>query len=192
MGAVAARMLIALAAVSCARRADPAVSRELQQIFRADQREREQPRADIDWPSLRKRDAARRLRVKELLEGSPILDAEDDYHAAMVFQHGEGTADFELARTLALRAVTLRPAYSEARLLAAQALDRALLFRGLPQKYGTQYKVSDGHAELQPVDPRTTDAERREWAVPTLAEAQRIAGELDEQEAAPEREGSSR
>lgn len=179
----AAAALIALALISCARRTDPAVSRELHDIFKADQRERDQPRRDIDWPSLRKRDEARRLRALELLRTATLTGAEDNYHVAMVFQHGASVADFELARKLGLRAIALRPNYPQARLLAAQALDRALAVRGLPQKYGTQYLVVDGRTRLQPVDPKTTDEERREWDVPPLAEARQNAVEMDQQEA---------
>lgn len=43
---------------------------------------------------------------------------------------------------------------------------------GRPQKYGTQYTLVDGRYALYPVDPATTDAERAQYDVPALAEAQ--------------------
>ena len=51
----------------------------------------------------------------------------------------------------------------------ATTLDRALMYSGRAQKFGTQYfgKCS----RLYVVDPRTTDAERKSYNVPSLEEA---------------------
>jgi len=60
-----------------------------------------------------------------------------------------------------------------AKWLYAATLDRALMNSGQAQKYGTQYiSGSNGQcSRLYVVDPRTTDAERKSYNVPTLEEA---------------------
>jgi hypothetical protein len=92
----------------------------------------------------------------------------------LIFQHGLSAADMQAARKLALRALEENPDYRGARWLAAAALDRELMLAGKPQKYGTQYRRARGRWELYPVDPATTDAERQQWGVPSIAEAQGI------------------
>jgi hypothetical protein len=53
----------------------------------------------------------------------------------------------------------------------AASLDRALMSRGLPQKYGTQYVSFDGGPlELYQYDAMTTDEERHQYNVPPLSE----------------------
>jgi hypothetical protein len=55
-------------------------------------------------------------------------------------------------------------------------MDRWLLHRGLPQRFGTQYlDLGDGW-RLYEVDPATTDEERAAWDVPPLTEARRRTG----------------
>lgn len=98
----------------------------------------------------------------------------------MLFQHGTLGLDFDRARELALRAVELRPTDSEARWLAAAALDRGRTAAGLPQKYGTQYRKVGKRWELHPVEPETSDEERRQWSVPSLSEALRMAERMNE------------
>jgi hypothetical protein len=166
---------------ACSRAADKnTASLELRQLFESDQAERRVAPEKIDWPRVRMEDRLRRERAAAILKRSSGLGADDYYRAAMVFQHGEALEDIETAHALALRAVELRPDYREARWLAAAALDRQLMMKGLPQKYGTQYKRIHGRFELYPVDPSTSDVERSLWAVPTLDEAKAIPDQTDE------------
>jgi hypothetical protein len=102
--------------------------------------------------------------------------AEDFFHAAMAFQHGDELADYWRAHELALRAAEL--GHETGRWLAAAAYDRWLVHQGKPQKYGTQYRRVGDEIELDEVDPATTDEERAEWNVPSLAGARRRAPEL--------------
>ncbi len=81
------------------------------------------------------RDRARRRWVAELLAAG-AAHADDLYHAAMVFLHGEKADDWRRAHELALRSAEL--GHSHARWLAAAAYDRWLMMQGRPQKYGTQ------------------------------------------------------
>lgn len=105
--------------------------------------------------------------------GAGAANADDLYHAAIVFQHGEKVDDWRRAHELALRSAEL--GHSAARWLAAAAHDRWLMGQGKPQKYGTQYRPAGDRWDLYDVDPATTDAERARWNVPPLAEARRRA-----------------
>jgi|SRR5579884_1023421 hypothetical protein len=134
---------------------------ELQTLYEQDQADRQ-----FSLPAdLGKRDSARRRRVEELIDAGELQTPEDYYHAAMVFQHG-GTVEYAWR------------AYELAKRAAEMGYDRWLMRQGKPQKYGTQY-IADGPCwKLWPVDTTTTDAERAEWHVPPLAEAQQRAIEL--------------
>jgi hypothetical protein len=110
------------------------------------------------------RDEKRRQRAAELIEQGQLVDGADYYHAALLFQHGTGESHYERALELALDAVCLGE--SRAKWLAAAAADRTLLARGCAQRFGTQYRIVDGARVLLPLDPETTDEERRAWDVP--------------------------
>lgn len=144
------------------------INSELLQLFEEDQADRALPYNQIDWKVVGPRDQARRQRVDAIIAAGQARHADDYHHAAMVFQHGETVEEIGRARELALLAVKLDPKHSKARWLAAAALDRYLMYQGLPQKYGTQFKKVDGKWQLWQVDPTVTDAERAEWNVPPL------------------------
>ena len=110
-----------------------------------------------------------------LAEGWPE-DADSLYAAAWILNHGDVTEEAALGSRLAGRAAELgRPG---ARWLAAAALDRSLMYAGLPQKFGTNI-VPDGVGwRLWDVDPATTDAERLANDVPVLAEMQARAAAI--------------
>src|ERR1700719_1334527 len=82
------------------------------------------------WPvqpmeTMEKRDRERRVRVHQLLDAGNVKTGQDDWFAAMIFQHGEKPEDYLQAHVLALTA-----AYKgnrNARWLAAAALARYLL-----------------------------------------------------------------
>ena len=148
------------------------VNEELRALFTADQEDRRQ---GLTF-ELIERDRLRRERVAQLLAAGAAQSGEDYFHAAMLFQHGGRTSSYARAHELALRAADL--GFAQARWLAAAAYDRWLMSRSEPQKYGTQYRSEEGRWVLWPVDPDTTDEERAEWNVPTLAAAQRRADEL--------------
>lgn len=127
------------------------------------------------YVAMRDRDRGRRHRTNELIAAGALQTAEDYFHAARLFQHGDTPEDAWQAHTLALRACDLGS--QPARWMAAAAYDRWLMYQGRPQHYGTQY-VSDGRRQrLWDVDPATTDEERAAWGVPPLAEQLRKAEE---------------
>jgi TPR repeat protein len=151
------------------------MNQELRELYEQDQAERQGPIS----PDLMERDRKRRQRVEELLDSGSVVSAEDYFHAAMVFQHGEKVEDYWKAYELARRAA--EQGHTTGRWLAAAAYDRWLMKQGKPQKYGTQYTSrDDGPFILWDVDPSTTDEERAEWNVPPLAEAIRRAEEINQ------------
>lgn len=119
-------------------------------------------------------DAKRRKKIYGMLHHNAIRSPLDLEAAALILQHGNDTTDFWTAHTLALRAVTL--GNDDARWLAAATLDRYLMNKGLPQKYGTQSTVNpETHLrELYSVDPSVTDSERTVWHVPPLQEQRNL------------------
>jgi hypothetical protein len=151
------------------------VNLELLQLYQQDQADRT---GAIDWGSVAPRDRARRDRVNEILAAHGAREAEDYYHAAMVFQHGDSIADIERARALALEATRRDAGMGEAKWLAAAAEDRALMYAGKPQRYGTQFKKIDGAWRLWSVDPAVSDEERARWNVPSLADAEKRAAAM--------------
>ena len=153
---------------------------ELAQIFEDDQADRSMPYEQIDWKEVGPRDKARERRVDEILAAGGARVADDYYHAAMVCQHGDGTAAIARAHELALKAIELDPRHRKGRWLAAASEDRLLVRQGRPQKWGTQYSKKDGTWVLDDVDPTITDEQRAEWEVPPLAEARAQADRLNQ------------
>lgn len=143
---------------------------ELSALFKADQEEHQHhpDYSTAEYWQLRARDTQRRERVRALMAENVLMDVEDYFHAALIFQHGESLEEIWQAHTLASRAAGL--GFAPARWLAAAALDRWLMYQSRPQKYGTQF-VSDGRTyRLWEVEPTTTDADRAAWNVPSLEE----------------------
>ena len=71
--------------------------------------------------------------------------------------------------------------YEQAKLLYVVAIDRLLLWEGKAQKYGMQYeKEKGGKYRLSPMDKKTTDAQRAEFNVPSLAELKKQAEKFNE------------
>jgi hypothetical protein len=128
------------------------------------------------WVALRGRDRVRREAVMALLADGWPEDADALHAAAWILNHGDLSEEAALGSRLAARAAAI--GHAGARWLAAAALDRSLMYGGLPQKYGTNI-VPDGVGwRLWDVDPATTDAERLANDVPTLVEMQARAAAI--------------
>ena len=123
------------------------------------------------------RDAGRREKVLEELRSGRIRTANDYYHAAMVFQHGESADDIRLAFSLAWAGAQMNTRHKDrARWLSAAAWDRIMMRLQKPQWYGTQYVADDPNSEfrLYRIDEdAVTDQERRRLNVPVLSEAKK-------------------
>lgn len=144
----------------------------LEAIFKQDQQARS--RQPIDWKVVSVQDREHRVEVLDLLKAGKVVTANDHFHAAMVYQHGDSLDDYRLAFALAQVAATLDPSQKQARWLTAAAWDRMLMNRNVPQWYGTQYHqpVPGGPMALYPVnESAVTDAERAQMNAPTLQEA---------------------
>ncbi|RMF03616.1 MAG: hypothetical protein D6768_05450 [Chloroflexi bacterium] len=159
---------------------------ELRELFEADQAERKNhpPFGTPEYESLRRRDAARREQVRQIIAAGQAVAPEDFYFAALVLHHGGTLDEVWQAHTLAQKSADR--GYRPARWLTAATLDRWLMMQGKPQKYGTQI-VPDGRRQrVWPVDPATTDAERAALDVRPLALQHRRAAELSRTEPMPD------
>lgn len=122
--------------------------------------------ADSDSDDRRERGRLRRSRVLSLYNQGFVLSPDDHYHAALVMLYGDDVAHFELARSFARRSAALggQRAWS----IIAAAWDRALIQRGKPQRFGTQFVRTNGRWTLGRIDPRVTDSDRAMYGVPPL------------------------
>jgi len=145
-----------------------ATNSEMTAIFDADQAARAHP-ATVDWNVLRPADEARRTRTQALLDTGELNSADDFYHAAFVFQHGDEAEDCLKAHALAVIAAARGEA--KAAWIAAATLDRYLQRIGQPQIYGTQFLHAPGQKWTQEPYRRDllSDAVRRASGVPPLA-----------------------
>src|SRR5687768_2428199 len=99
---------------------------ELQELLRADQDERiEHPEVGTEeYTALRRRDAARRKRLQEIVAADELEEPEDFYNAAWILNHGETVEEIWEAHALAKKA--LERGVRRARWLAAATFDRWL------------------------------------------------------------------
>ncbi|HEX6904779.1 MAG TPA: hypothetical protein VF789_34045 [Thermoanaerobaculia bacterium] len=173
--------LLILAGIAVAQTPAPAAgpNTDLAKLYEEDQADRAGTLKDTDWAAVEKRDAERRRQVLEIMEKGGARVAADYYHAAMVFQHSIQPEDHDRAHAWCVKALELEPDLKGARWLAAASKDRALMWRGQPQLYGTQFRKVDGKWILWEVDPSITDEERAKWGVPPLAVAKERVEKLN-------------
>ena len=149
------------------------MNEELKALYKADVNERKKlgsSKVGAD-EELLEHDKERRKRVKEIIDSGGLKVAKDFYHAALIFQHGEASKDFQKANELARKAMEMGD--ERAKWLFAASLVRWLLSVGKPQKFGTQFiQNSQGEWEVvQPLDASVTDEERAKYNVPPLSKA---------------------
>lgn len=108
-----------------------------------------------------------RQRVLQLLALALVREGVDLYRAALILHSSNEPTVCLQAHYLALEA--LRKGQTQARFLAATALDRSLILRGVPQRFGTQSFIDkSGKMRLYPIDSLISDSERAAWDVPPL------------------------
>lgn len=107
-------------------------------LFNADQAARAGG-PNIDWSIVNVEDRTRREETRRLLEAGQVASADDFYHAAFIFQHGDVADDYLLAHALAVTAIAKGRA--DAAWIAAASLDRYLQNIGRAQIYGTQFQI---------------------------------------------------
>lgn len=155
---------------------------EMSAIFKADQDDRRRP--NIDWSVVGPADAKRKARTQELLDAGALHSGDDFYHAAFLFQHGDGPGDYLKAHLLAM--IAAARGKPKAVWIASATLDRYLQSIGKPQVLGTQYSIPRGGAVTQePYDKAlVSDALRQALRVPSLAEQDKRRQALADQVAA--------
>jgi hypothetical protein len=126
------------------------------------------------------RSKERRERVVALYARGVLRSAQDFYYAALVLLYGDDVAHFDLARNFAKRAATMGE--MRAWSVIAAAWDRALLARGRPQRFGTQFIREHGRWSLGKVDPRVNDHQRALYGVPPLWYQQQNVEQLQRRE----------
>jgi len=138
-----------------------------------------------DAASRRQRSEERAAKVRKLLAEEGVGSAADHYYAALVLVQCPTEADLELAQQQALAAAE----QGEPRgfRVAAEALDKLLVKRGMMQRYGTQFVWEPVLRawRLYPLDPRTTDVERKAMGVPALEELRQQEAALNKKDKAP-------
>ena len=151
------------------------MNKKLFNLFKSDQADRAPDKirsydaVKNGWKRLMDADIRRLKEVRRILKTDKNLNAEDYFHAAMVFQHGQKLSDYKMAASLAKTSAELGD--EKAKWLYAAATDRLLVNLGRKQKYGTQYQKESGKWVLMPVDRRTSDHTRTKYNVPNLREA---------------------
>ena len=164
------------------------INAELYRLYQQDQADRAGDVEKADWEVISKRDADRRARVRQMIAEGRLKAADDYFHAAMVFQHGDKSEDYQLAHELASKAAEMDPKHHVARWLAAASKDRYLWSVGKPQIYGTQFKKTspDGPWTIDPIDEAAlTDEERVKAGVPTLADTRKRLEQMNAGQKAP-------
>ena len=135
----------------------------------------------IDWNAIATHDEEHRTRTKALLAAGELHSANDYYHAAFIFQHGQHPDDYLLAHSLAV--VAAARGRADAAWIAAASLDRYLMSIGQKQIYGTQYMTPKGRPVTQEPYDRSlvSDALRGALGVPPLAsqEKRRLSVQKD-------------
>jgi tetratricopeptide (TPR) repeat protein len=141
---------------------------ELKKMYKEDQESRQ--RMIIDWVQLGKNDSLREIRIYELIKSGQVVTGTDYYNSAMIFQHGRDSIAYGMAVKQMRKAIELDTTIDK--WLLAAAIDRALMSRGKPQIYGTQYTRMNGSKwSRYDIDTtQVTDAERKYYRVESLEE----------------------
>lgn len=126
------------------------------------------------------RQAERYQLVHEWNANGTLVSADDFLWASAALVTSDATKDLDLASELALIAAELGE--SRGFTVQAEAADKLLVAQARPQRYGTQYIFEPVHQrwKLYPVDPLTSDVERRSMGVPSLAELLQKVEELND------------
>ena len=135
-------------------------------------------------PDLAQRHAERARAVREMVEAGDVKTGIDRFHASVLLVESSDLEDLKLSEKLALQSA--EQGVELGRRVAAEAIDKQLVKKRLPQRYGTQYEwvVALSAWRLYPIDPSTTDADRRAMGVSPLEELRRGEEKLNAASAA--------
>ena len=185
---VAPVVLLAFCAVAwaCAEAAPPweEIRAELLAMERADQAAREGfTAASVLSDTARMRemvalDSAHTGRLREIVDihgwpGSSDVGQDGAGAAWLILQHTPDTA-FQRAMVPVMEEAAERGEASRRSL--ALLIDRVLIRQGLPQRYGTQFRFTEGGIEFHPIeDPESVDERRASVGLPPLEEYRRMS-----------------
>ena len=171
-----ASILCLLLAAGCAA---PTPSESLAGMYAQSRRERAVDASSGRLGEIQAERQERIARVNALLDQGAVVTIDDYLYATAILLDSSDVNDLSVARELALRAAERGD--DRGFRLAAEATDRNLMQRNLPQKYGTQYvyiPVTESWI-LYRWDTTTSDVERLAMGVPTIADSLRRAKELN-------------
>lgn len=153
---------------------------ELEKIYKQDQADRLNRKILEDFKKLTERDCKRRKKVARIIKEREVKTGRDLYFAAMVYQHGPSVVDSEKAIEFAKKSMEL--GYKKAPWLFAAATDRLLVKQKRKQKFGTQFSrsIATGKVSVFPINKKTTDAERKQFDVPSLKEIEEKLKKLNQ------------
>ncbi len=140
----------------------------------------DQQKSRSEVTALRRDMDRRAVRVREIVENDQLADAEDAYRAAVILYDSQDIDDVILAQELALRAH--EDGHEEAISVVAHCMDRSLMMREKPQRFGTQvvYEPVLAKWRLWDMNTDTTDDEREVFGIPPLLELQARVRYLNE------------
>jgi hypothetical protein len=153
---------------------------EIAALFKDDQAMRTSGLAPLAAADSAAKDAARRTRVRELLESGALNTANDFYAAAFIFQHGQKPEDYLLAHVFGIAAQ--RAGRADAAWISAATLDRYLHATGKAQILGTQFRIGADapSATQEPFDSALVpDVLRAAVGVPALVDQQKQRQEIE-------------
>ena len=159
-------------------------SKELAQLLRLDQKERENFDKNITPSKINEsimNDLTRRKRVGEIMAEGCFKTASDYTAAALIYQHGDVPDHYYQAFIWANKAITLGDLKQKH--LAAMALDRYLISIGKKQLFGTQFYAANainGCFCLQPVEPSFPESLRMKYLGKKLADQYSYLSKLNE------------
>lgn len=151
-------------------------NQQLKLMYEEDQSARQV--TNIDWPKLIKEDCLRQMKLVNLIRQNKLTTANDYFHAAMIFQHGNDSSSYKMACDYSKMAFQMDTSNTNARWLSAASYDRYLISIGKPQIYGTQFVILDKKYYLQEIDTTiVTDSERIYYGTQTLQEIKKYLTE---------------
>lgn len=126
------------------------------------------------------RQESRRVKVRKYVVEQSLETAEDYLYAGAILSSSPEEDDLIAAQLAGLTAAQMGE--DRGFRVAAEAIDRIAMHQGIPQRYGTQfyYEAVLAKWRLYPVDPKTTDIERKSMGVDSLADLMKRADELNE------------
>ncbi|MEQ1822070.1 MAG: hypothetical protein ABL949_06155 [Fimbriimonadaceae bacterium] len=146
---------------------------EVKKLFDADQKARQSDFSKFtmkDFERFEREDRARLSRARQILAKGNLFTGADFERTAFIFQHSDRFADYATAHELGVCAFLL--GNKSASWIAGAAYDRMMLRGSYPQRFGTQFYITNGKAIFDNIDESVmNDSMRKAVIRKTLKEA---------------------